>query len=126
MQNPSLSLVLLLAACSLTSGCGGEGTESGAAPKGPEAAIESMLALAEAGDWKGYVEQFYGEKQKMTKPQEQTAQIAERLEKHGPKLIEMLKGCVGKQFVLSEDGTVATWPNGLRLHKDGGAWGFHL
>ena len=126
MLKTSITLVLLLAVCALTFGCGGEAPEEGAAADTPAAAIQSMLALAEAGDWQGYVTQHYGEQHKLTKPAEQIAQLAGRIQKDGPKLIEMLKGCADKEPVLSADGKVATWPNGFRLHKDGDTWGFHL
>ena len=92
----------------------------------PAAAIQGMLALAKADKWTAYVATYYGEQHKMDRPDEQIAKVAARLEKAGPQLIEMLTGCVGQMPALSEDGTVATWPNQFMLHKTAGQWGFHL
>lgn len=121
----------------VVSGCGcDEGSQGGAAAgaateeagtsASPEAAIKGMLAYAEAGDWGAYVSTYYGEAHKMTQPEEQTKDLAARLEKVGPKLIETLKGCLGQEPKLSEDGNTATYPNAFRLYRDDGKWGFHL
>lgn len=119
-----LSTVLLLCvACGGESGGGSDASSTGGSPA---AAIDGMLALAKDGKWAEYVSTYYGEKHKMTKPAEQTQQIAKRLEGVAPKLIETLEACVGQEPTLSEDGTKATYPNGFVLHKDGDSWGFHL
>jgi len=125
----------ILVAALLVVGCGGDGSEPSApAPvvketgRGdtPAAAIQGMLALAEAGNWETYVSTYYGEKHKMTDLDAQIPQVAARLVKAGPKLIEMLEGCVGQAPALSEDGSTATYANGFKLHRDNGKWGFHL
>ena len=85
-----------------------------------------MLALAEAGRWEEYVSTYYGEKHKMDNPEEQIQEVAARMEKSAPDLIEVIKGCVGQEPALSEDGNVATFPNSYELYKDNGFWGFHL
>jgi hypothetical protein len=105
----------------------GSDAEGSAAKAGtPADAIKGMLALAEAGKWEEYVRRYYGEKHKMDKPDEQIQEVASRIEKLGPKLIEVLKGCVGQEPALSDDGNVATFPNSYKLYKNKGSWGFHL
>ena len=101
--------------------------EDSAAKAGtPADAIRGMLALAAAGKWEEYVREYYGEKYKMDKPDEQIPIVAASIEKVGPKLIEVLKGCVGQEPTLSDDGNVATFPNSYKLYKRDGSWGFHL
>ena len=113
-------------------GCGTESTTP--APSGPGTgiahtpaeAITGMLALAEAGQWEHYVERYYGEQKKMTEPAKQIKQVAKKLEALSAQIIGKLKGCIGIEPTLSEEGTKATYPNGLMLYKGDGIWGFHL
>jgi len=132
----SVFAVLLLTGL-LASACGGEqgppdtqpvaNKDAGGGRAGtPSAAIRGMLALAEAGKWDEYVSTYYGERQKMTKPDEQIPQVAARMKKIGPQLIQMLGECVDKEPRLNAHGTVATYPNQMKLYLDHGAWGFHL
>ncbi len=99
--------------------------DSAAKADTPTAAIKGMLALAEAGKWEAYVTSYYGEQHKLTKPEEQIKVIAARVEKVGPKLIEVLKACLDQEPKLSDDGNVAEFPK-YKLHKDDGKWGFHM
>lgn len=113
----------------LGAGCGYEaGGQRGAVVtrSSPETALKGMLAYAEAGEWEAYVSTYYGESHKMTQPKKQTQDLAARLERVGPKLIETLRGCLGQEPKLSDDGNTATYPNAFTLYRDDGAWGFHL
>ncbi len=119
--------VLVLVLC----GCGDDATGNGDAvpptrASTPTEAINGMLTLAERGRWEAYVSTYYVERHKMDKPAEQTKKIADNLAKLGELLIEKLRGCLGQSPTMSEDGTKATYPNGLTLHEKDGQWGFHL
>jgi len=137
MIRAPLALAVLLLAGLLAGGCGDGKTSSTSQPPAadgpgahgsdtPSAAVSGMLALAEAGNWEAYVTTYYGEQGKMTKPAEQIPQIAKRVRKIGPQLIEMLRACVDQKPRLNAHGTVATYPNGMKLYRDHGTWGFHL
>jgi hypothetical protein len=104
----------------------GDAENSAAKAGTPADAIRGMLALAQAGKWEEYVSNYYGEQHKMDKPDEQIPIVAARIEKMGPKLIDVLKGCLGQHPMLCEDGDVATFPNSYKLYKGDGSWGFHL
>lgn len=122
-------LTMALIATLFITGCGdkvSDRSESNHAADSPAAAMEGMVALAEAGEWEAYVTTYYGEQHKMDKPETQVPKIAAKLKKAGSTLLLALKDCIGKTPTLSEDGTRAEYPNGFPLYKRDGRWGFHL
>lgn len=91
-------------------------------------AVSQMLIMAEAGDWVGLVDSYYGEKHKFTKPGDKR-EVVETVKKFGKGLIEVLK--LARETKPIVKGDVAEFKEDgetfYKLYKDkDGKWGFHL
>jgi hypothetical protein len=98
---------------------------------GPKQTAARMLALAEAGDWATYVDDFYGETHKFRDDGDRR-QLIERYEnKWGELVVGLLRQVVTMEPQVNDDGSQAHFDfgNGQRftLYREvGGRWKFHL
>ena len=134
-----ITLVLALLVSVIMVGCREDAAASsdlGVAPvvtavPGPSQTAADMLALAEAGDWAAYVDDFYGETHKFRNGGDRL-QLIERFEtKWGDQVVVMLRQVAGISPQVSADGSRAVFDFGegraFTLHlDDGGRWKFHL
>jgi len=108
----------------------------GAAPAvteglGPRQTAASMLALAEAGNWAAYVDDFYGETHKFRSDRDRR-QLIERYEtRWGEQVVVLLRQVAGIQPHVSDDGSQAVFDFGggrrFTLYLDADRhWKFHL
>ncbi len=134
--SPLLAIVGVL----LPAGCIGDAAGS-AEPAGgrsdPKQTVARMLELAEAGDWAGYVDDFYGETHKFRNESDRQKLIERYEGRWGAPVIEMLKQVSRLEPRVTEDGTRAIFDLGagqqFTLYRDGvagtggsGVWKFHL
>jgi hypothetical protein len=109
-----LSLVLVALACG--------------AP-GPAATVKDMLALAEAGDWGAYVDDYYGEQHKFDSPADRDALVNRFRDQWGARVLPALKAASeteprieGNKAIFEKDGKTV-----FVLHRSpDGKWTFHL
>ncbi len=98
---------------------------------GPSQAAAGMLALAEAGNWSAYVDDFYGETHKFRDDGDRR-QLIERFEtRWGDQVVVLLRQVAGIEAEVSDDGSQAVFDFGegraFTLYlDDGGHWKFHL
>ena len=134
----TMALALIMTSC----GPGAGDAEASKAPDEPgtdvhstdvQAArdtITSMLTLAEAGDWAGYVGQFYGESHKFAGPEDQ-ARLVERFEtRWGEQIVPMLNKIAPLTPTIDGQGRALFVEDGktvfvLYRHEDG-RWTFRL
>ncbi len=103
----------------------------GAQGPSPKQTVARMLALAEAGNWSAYVDDFYGEKKKFRDSRDRW-QLIERFEsKWGEHVVTVLRDVSGTEPEMSDDNTEAIFSLGrgrqftLYLDTDR-RWKFHL
>jgi len=98
---------------------------------GPSQTAASMLALAEAGNWSVYVNDFYGETHKFRTDADRQ-QLIDRFEnKWGDQVVVLLRQVATIKPQVSADGSQAVFDFGagqaFTLYLDqGGNWKFHL
>ncbi len=133
---PLLAIVGLL----LLTGCIGDAAGSSDSAGGrsdPKQTVARMLELAEAGDWAGYVDDFYGETHKFRNESDRRKLIERYEGRWGAPVIEMLKQVSRLEPRVTEDGTRAIFDldggQEFTLYRDGaagaggsGVWKFHL
>ena len=96
----------------------------------PEATVQHMLELAEAGEWGTYVDDFYGEAHKFRGASDRQ-KLIEMLSRKGPGIVQALRQVSTVEPVISSDGSQAEFPlgdgNRFTLYWEGsGRWMFHL
>jgi hypothetical protein len=98
---------------------------------GPGQTAARMLALAEAGDWAAYVDDYYGETHKFRSDGDRR-QLIERYEtRWGGQVVALLRQAAAMEPQLSDDGAQAFFDfgNGQRFtlyREPDGSWKFHL
>ncbi len=103
----------------------------GAQGPGPEQTVARMLALAEAGNWARYVDDFYGETKKFRDDRDRW-QLIERFEtKWGEHVVTMLREVSGIEPEISDDNSRAVFfierGRQFTLYLDTNRrWKFHL
>ncbi len=124
---------LVLAGCRQDASASSDRSAAPAVKKtpGPSQTAASMLALAEAGNWTAYVNDFYGETHKFRTDADRR-QLIERFEKKwGDRVVVMLRQVAAITPQVSDDGSRAVFDCGggqrftLYLDQDG-HWKFHL
>ena len=95
----------------------------------PRATVDAMLALAEAGDWAAYVDDYYGEQEKFSGPADRDALVARFRDGWGERVLEALRGLEGIEPVIEGERAVFRRDGAevFVLYRDAdGRWGFHL
>ncbi len=134
-----ISLILFTAACSAnadpaeTDISGNPGTTDGLigdVPATPEDTVARLLQLAEAGEWEGYVDDYYGEAYKFNDDGDRTSLVTRFREDWSEQVIDALRKAKDVSPQLSSDGLEAVFElkgGTFILYNDGnGGWKFHL
>jgi hypothetical protein len=117
-------IVLLVVVSAL--GCSG-GRQSSTGD--PQETVQTMLELANSGDWESYVDRFYGEKHKIANPQQMTQLVTRFRDAWGSQIIPALEEASqlapvieGDKAIFQKDGRDV-----FVLYKnESGEWTFHL
>lgn len=129
---------VLLALIAFIGGCGQATLEAKAGQPGDAsddvlaatATVESMLALAEAGDWDAYVDLHYGETHKFSTPDDRVALVWRFEQRWGPKVIKALRRAVTVTPLIDPGGKALFIENGnpvfILYREDDDRWTFHL
>ncbi len=124
---------LVLAGCRQDASASSDRSAAPAATKtpGPSQTAASMLALAEAGNWTAYIDDFYGETHKFRTDADRQQLIKRFENKWGDRVIELLRQVVTIKPQVSDDGSRAVFdfgPGQAFTHylDQGGNWKFHL
>lgn len=123
-------LVLFLSGCgSAVSEAEGADSPDAADERAASETLSAMLALAEEGNWGGYVDQHYGEAHKFRTLEDRNALVWRFEQRWGAKVIEALRRAANVTPAI-ESNRALFMENGdplFILHREeDGTWTFHL